>query len=98
MRNSRWAFRLPIRFFGRLAGPCSIHPRAPAGHHTLILDTFVSNWLADGRRWQDYGPEYVENVLLPKLRQYAPNITNDKILGRYVETRESFRGSEPLVR
>ena len=69
--------------------------RAPPGHHTLILDTFVSNWLADGRRWQDYGAEYVENVLLPKLRQYAPNITNDKILGRYVETRESLEAANP---
>jgi phytoene dehydrogenase-like protein len=69
--------------------------RAPPGHHTLILDTFVSNWLADGRRWEDYGAEYVETVLLPKLRQYAPNITNDKILGRYVETRESLEAANP---
>ena len=35
------------------------------------------------------------SVLLPKLRQYAPNITNDKILGRYVETRESLEAANP---
>ena len=29
--------------------------RAPPGMHTLILDTFVSNWLADGRTWAEIG-------------------------------------------
>ena len=29
--------------------------RAPPGKHTLILDTFVSNWLADGRTWAEIG-------------------------------------------
>ena len=27
--------------------------RAPEGHHTLIFDTFVSNWLASGQTWAD---------------------------------------------
>lgn len=69
--------------------------RAPPGKHTLILDTFVSNWLADGRSWRDIGPDYVRNTLLPKLRQYAPNIDERTILGMYIETRESLEAANP---
>ena len=64
--------------------------RAPEGKHTLIFDTFVSNWLADGSNWEDIGESYAERVLLPKLQQYAPNISGANILGQYIETRESL--------
>lgn len=67
--------------------------RAPAGKHTLIFDTFVPNWLADGRRWEDIGEDYARTVLLPKLQQYAPNINDRTILGMYVETRESLEAA-----
>ncbi len=67
--------------------------RAPAGMHTLILDTFVSNWLADGRTWAEIGKAYAHDVLLPKLRQYAPNINEKTILGSYVQTRETLEAA-----
>ena len=67
--------------------------RAPDGKHTLIFDTFVSNWLADGRRWEDIAEEYSWNVLLPKLQQYAPNINKDTILGYYLDYRERLESS-----
>jgi phytoene dehydrogenase-like protein len=69
--------------------------RAPAGKHTLILDTFVSNWLADGRQWRDVGRQYAFGKLIPKLQQYAPNINERTILGSYVETRESLEAANP---
>ena len=69
--------------------------RAPAGKHTLILDTFVSNWLADGRRWCDIGEAYAHGTLLKKLQQYAPNINEANILGTYVETRETLEAANP---
>lgn len=69
--------------------------RAPAGKHTLIFDTFVSNWLADGRTWSEIQDEYAWNVLLPKLRQYAPNINENTILGHYVDSRESLEAANP---
>ena len=69
--------------------------RAPHGQHTLIFDTFVSNWLADGRTWGEIGEQYAQDVLLPKLRQYAPNIGGDNILGRHVETGESLESANP---
>ena len=64
--------------------------RAPNGQHTLIYDTFVSNWLADGRTWENIKQEYIQTILLPKLQQYAPNITEKTILGDYIETGESL--------
>lgn len=64
--------------------------RAPEGKHTLILDTYVSNWLADGRTWAEIGEDYVRKVLIPKLAQYAPNMTEKNIIGMYVQTRETL--------
>ena len=64
--------------------------RAPAGKHTLIFDTYVPNWLADGRCWEDIKEDYAHNVLLKKLQHYAPNIGDRTILGEYIETRESL--------
>jgi phytoene dehydrogenase-like protein len=69
--------------------------RAPAGKHTLILDTFVSNWLASGESWAQIGPAYARNTLLKKLQQYAPNINDQTILGMYVETGESLEAANP---
>ena len=64
--------------------------RAPDGKHTLIFDTYVSNWLDDGRSWEDIKEDYAHNVLLKKLQQYAPNINKKTILGEYIETKESL--------
>ena len=69
--------------------------RAPHGGHTLIVDTFVSNWLADGRTWEELKESYTREVLLPKLRQYAPNIGAETILGCYVDARESLEAANP---
>jgi phytoene dehydrogenase-like protein len=69
--------------------------RAPPGMHTLILDTFVSNWLASGETWKDIGEVYARDVLIRKFQQYAPNINASTILGMYVETRESLEAANP---
>ena len=64
--------------------------RAPEGKHTLIMDTFVPNWLSNGDRWEDIGEDYVNHVLLPKLQEYTTNMTEDNILGQYIDTTESL--------
>ena len=69
--------------------------RAPDGQHTLICDTFVSNWLASGETWADIGEDYFRRVLLGKLRCYAPNIDEDNILGLAVATGESLEAANP---
>jgi phytoene dehydrogenase-like protein len=69
--------------------------RAPPGRHTLIVDTFVPNWLADGRSWEQIKESYTQEVLLPKLRQYAPNMGGENILGCHVDARESLEAANP---
>jgi len=69
--------------------------RAPAGRHTLIVDTFVPNWLANGRTWAAIQEDYARDVLLRKLQQYAPNINDGTILGRWVDARESLEAANP---
>jgi phytoene dehydrogenase-like protein len=69
--------------------------RAPPGCHTLIVDTFVSNWLADGRTWAVIKEDYARDVLLGKLQQYAPNINSTTILGSFVDARESLEAANP---
>lgn len=69
--------------------------RAPPGKHTLILDTYVSNWLADGRSWNEIGEDYARTVLIPKLQQYAPNINERTILGMHVQHRHTLEDANP---
>ncbi len=69
--------------------------RAPEGQHTLIFDTYVSNWLADGRTWDEIGEEYTKTVLLPKLQQYAPNINEKTILGMHIQHRHTLEDANP---
>jgi len=64
--------------------------RAPDGKHTLIFDTYVPNWLASGKSWEDIKEDYAHSVLLKKLQQYAPNISARTILGEYIETKDSL--------
>ncbi len=60
--------------------------RAPDGKHTIIFDTFVPIELASGANWEDLAPEYTRNVLLRNLRRHAPNMTDDNILGEFIDT------------
>jgi phytoene dehydrogenase-like protein len=69
--------------------------RAPPGQHTLIVDTFVPNWLASGESWESIKHRYANEVLLKKLQQYAPNINDSTILGRYVDARETLEAANP---
>ena len=64
--------------------------RAPEGKHTLIMDTFVPNWLSNGESWEGIKEDYVQNVLLHKLQEYTSNMTESNILGQYIDTAESL--------
>ena len=64
--------------------------RAPAGKHTLIMDTFVPVELADGGDWEAIGPAYTRDVLLRQLREHTSNMEDDNILAEYIETGPSL--------
>ncbi len=64
--------------------------RAPDGKHTLIMDTFVPVDLASGDDWESIAEEYVRDKLLRQLRNYTSNMTDDNIIGQYIETGPSL--------
>jgi phytoene dehydrogenase-like protein len=59
--------------------------RAPAGKHTLIIDTFVPNTLHNGASWDDIKHEFAA-TLMAKLREYTSNMGPDNILAEYIDT------------
>ena len=69
--------------------------RAPAGKHTLIMDTFVPINLASGENWDDLAEDYVNKVLLEKLREHTSNMTEDNILAAYVDTGPGLERDNP---
>lgn len=64
--------------------------RAPAGKHTLIMDTFVPVDLASGGNWEELGPRYIRDRELAQLRNFTTNMGDDNILAEYVETGPSL--------
>jgi phytoene dehydrogenase-like protein len=64
--------------------------RAPAGKHTLIMDTFVPVDLASGEDWEALGPAYCRDVLLKQLQNYTTNMHPDNIIAEYIETGPSL--------
>ncbi len=64
--------------------------RAPAGKHTLIMDTFVPVELANGDDWEKAGPAYVNDMLLKQLQRYTTNMSADNILDQYIDTGPSL--------
>ena len=65
--------------------------RAPDGKHTLIMDTFVSNKLPGRQKWTDaLAKQYVDNVILPKFREYTVNMSDSNIIGEYVDHAETL--------
>ncbi|MFN8456683.1 MAG: NAD(P)/FAD-dependent oxidoreductase [Anaerolineae bacterium] len=71
--------------------------RAPQGKHTLIMDTFVPIKLANGGNWEELGPAYARDVLLPKLREYTTNMSDENILAAYVDTGPSLERDNPCL-
>ena len=74
---------------GMSGGIISTHDpsQAPPGCHTAYIGMKMPFELADGGagRWADVAHDTAEK-LLNKFREYAPNVTNDTILGRFVYT------------
>jgi phytoene dehydrogenase-like protein len=57
---------------------------APEGCHVAYIGISVPFDLADGgaERWSEVGKE-LSDKLIAKLREYAPNMTDDNIIGRF---------------
>ena len=82
------AGRIPDNI-GVIYGNESIHDptQAPPGMHTAYLGINAPFDLADGgaARWVDVSRDLADRMI-GKLREYAPNMTPDKILGKFIYT------------
>ncbi|MCC6474074.1 MAG: NAD(P)/FAD-dependent oxidoreductase [Burkholderiales bacterium] len=82
------AGRIP-EIVGLDGGIISVHDpsQAPPGRHTAYIAIPAPFELADGGagRWVDVSREAAERML-EKLREYAPNMTPENILGRFAYT------------
>jgi phytoene dehydrogenase-like protein len=60
--------------------------RAPAGHHTLKLEGNLPYSLGEGpQHWDDIKDRIAADVF-DNFRKFCPNLTEDKILGRFIQS------------
>jgi phytoene dehydrogenase-like protein len=59
--------------------------RAPEGKHTMYLYSYAPYFLKDGgpQKWDDIKEDLADRIL-DRVREIAPNLTDDNILGRRV--------------
>src|SRR5258708_37819313 len=60
--------------------------RAPAGCHTVKIESNLPYALKEGPKHWDNIKDQVADVLLNHLRRFAPNLTPDKFLGKFIES------------
>jgi len=60
--------------------------RAPAGYHTLKIESNLPYRLKEGPKHWDNIKDQVADMLLNHLRRFAPNLTPDKFLGKFIES------------
>lgn len=71
--------------------------RAPAGHHTLKLEGNLPYALKEGpRHWDNIKEEVAANVF-DNFRKFCPNLTEDKILGRFIQSPLDIERMNPAM-
>jgi phytoene dehydrogenase-like protein len=71
--------------------------RAPAGFHTLKLEGTMPYALKEGpEQWDNIKDEVAEGML-NYLRRFAPNLTPDKILGKFLESPLDIERMNPAM-
>jgi phytoene dehydrogenase-like protein len=60
--------------------------RAPAGGHTMKIESNLPYGLKEGPKHWDKIKDEVADALLNHLRKFAPNLTADKFLGKFIES------------
>ncbi|MBI3090619.1 MAG: NAD(P)/FAD-dependent oxidoreductase [Candidatus Tectomicrobia bacterium] len=85
--NDIRARTLPRRILGFGGSPTANDPsQAPPGKHTAFIWTFVPYHLPQGPESWPRVQEAYADAIQAAWRAYAPNMTGDAILGRYVYT------------
>ncbi len=71
--------------------------RAPAGYHTVKIETNLPYGLKEGPKHWDNIKDEVADSLLNHLRRFAPNLTPDKILGKFIESPLDIERMNPAM-
>lgn len=71
--------------------------RAPAGYHTLKLEGNLPYALKEGPQHWDNIKEQVAADVFAHFRQFCPNLTEDKILGRFIQSPIDIERMNPAM-
>jgi len=71
--------------------------RAPAGHHTLKLEGNLPYALKEGPKHWDNIKEKVAADVFDNFRKFCPNLTEDKILGRFIQSPLDIERMNPAM-
>ena len=71
----------------QIVSPSVVDPsRAPAGYHTVKIESNLPYQLKEGREHWDKIKDQVADSLVNHLRKFAPNLTPDKFLAKFIES------------
>jgi len=71
--------------------------RAPAGHHTLKLEGNLPYALKEGPKHWDNIKEEVAAKIFDNFRKFCPNLTEDKILGKFIQSPIDIERMNPAM-
>ena len=71
--------------------------RAPAGHHTLKLEGNLPYALKEGPQHWDNIKEKVATRVFDDFRKFCPNLTEDKILGKFIQSPIDIERMNPAM-
>ena len=71
--------------------------RAPAGHHTLKLEGNLPYALREGPQHWDNIKKEVAARIFDNFRKFCPNLTEDKILGKFIQSPIDIERMNPAM-
>ncbi len=93
-RGEVWTDDIPLQ----IVSPSVADPtRAPAGYHTVKIEGTMPYALKEGPRHWDRIREEVAGRIFTRLRRVAPNLTDEKILGQFLESPLDIERMNPAM-
>ncbi len=71
--------------------------RAPAGYHTVKIESTMPYALKEGPKHWDVVKDQVAETLFARLQQAAPNLTSDKVLAKFLESPLDIERMNPAM-
>ena len=82
----------------QIVSPSVVDPtRAPAGCHTVKIETNLPYNLKQGPEHWDDIKDQVADSLLNHFRKFAPNLTPDKIIGKFIQSPLDIERMNPAM-